>query len=46
MTDYRTVRDIPDTYTLLTGDEANEITGHGSCAFSGRRDCGHLRHDV
>ena len=33
MTDYQTVRDIPDTYTLLTGDEANEITGNGGCAF-------------
>ena len=33
MTDYQTVRDIPDTYTLLTGDEANEITGDGGCAF-------------
>ena len=33
MPDYQTVRDIPDTYTLLTGDEANEITGNGGCAF-------------
>ena len=33
MTDYQTVRDIPDTYTLLMGDEANEITGDGGCAF-------------
>ena len=33
MTDYQTVRDIPDTYTLLAGDEANEITGDGGCAF-------------
>ena len=33
MPDYQTVRDIPNTYTLLTGDEANEITGDGGCAF-------------
>ena len=33
MPDYQTVRDTPDTYTLLTGDEANEITGDGGCAF-------------
>ena len=38
MPDYQTVRDIPDTYTLLTGDEANEITGDGGCAFVLVRD--------
>ena len=29
---YKTVRDIPDTYVLLTGDEAREYTPTG-CAF-------------
>ena len=38
MPDYQTVRDIPDTYTLLTGDEANEVTGNGGCAFVLIRD--------
>jgi len=29
---YKTVAEIPDSYTLLTGGEAREYTGSG-CAF-------------
>lgn len=33
MTDYKFVRDIPDTYRLLQGDAAREIAADCGCAF-------------